>query len=100
MDKIKQLEALLEAGDFSSGEAINEVVSIALSIDVEDDRDLYLQKTALGLASTGQWKKAQEIAGYIREPYERAESLCKIADHLILTQDFQQALGILEEAQK
>jgi len=100
MDKIKQLEGLLEAGNFSSGEAIKEVVSIALSIGVEDDRDLYLQKTALGLAAAGQWKKAQEVVGYIQEPYERAESLCKIADHLILIGDFQQSLSILDEAEK
>jgi len=80
-------------------EIVNEMTSLALSIRDQENRDLILEKVVIALARAGEWDKAQEMAGYMKEPYEKAEGLNEIASQLISQANFEQSLIILHEAE-
>src|ERR1041384_4631678 len=97
--KMRQLEARLENGGLNRDETVSEMISLALSIEDHEDRDLVLEKITIALAKMGECNKAQEIARYIEGPYEKTEGLNEIASQLISQAHFERALIILEEAE-
>ena len=96
-DKIEQIEKILETNNLADS---FEVVSLALSIKDEDDRDLYLLETVRWLVKNGVWQKAYGTAQLMSEHYEKSEALRLIADFLASIGHLEKAFAIFDEAEK
>ncbi len=59
-----------------------------------------LGKVAVALTDVGEWDKAREVVEKIEGRYERAESLHEIANRLIKSEQLEQALSVLGEAER
>lgn len=95
--KIEQVESVLNAQD-SVIKA--ETISLALSIEDEEDRDLTLQRIALRLAVNKEWNRAFGVAQFIENGYEKAEALGHIAGKLAVYGHLERALWVFSEAEK
>ena len=77
-----------------------EVVSIALAIQDEEDRDLYLLDTIRWLIKNKIWQKAYGAAQLMSENYEKSQAFQEIADYLASIGDLEKAFLIFAEAEK
>lgn len=95
--KINQLKEILQTADLGR---TFELVSSALSINDEEDRNLYLLETIYWLLKNGIWQKAYGTAQLLSESYEKSEALCLIADHLVKIGHPEKAFWIYDESEK
>ncbi|MGI8669563.1 MAG: hypothetical protein ACR2J3_06885 [Aridibacter sp.] len=93
---IEKIEEILEIEDYQNS---FEVVSLALSIKDEEDRDLHLFKIIEWLLKNDDWQKAHGIAQLISASYEKSESLQKIADKMAEVGHLERALFVFSEAE-
>jgi tetratricopeptide (TPR) repeat protein len=93
---IGKLEKLLETADFQDS---FEIVSLALSIKDEEDRDWQLFEIAKWLLSNNDWQKSHGIAQLISEGYEKSEALRLIADKMAEIGHLERALFVFAEAE-
>jgi hypothetical protein len=96
-EKIEQIERVLETQNLAES---FELVSLALSIKDEEDRDLYLFETVRWLIKNGVWQKAYGTAQLMSESYEKSESLRLVADFLASIGHLEKAFTIFDEAVK
>ncbi|MCY7375153.1 MAG: hypothetical protein LH472_04185 [Pyrinomonadaceae bacterium] len=73
---------------------------MALSIQDEEDRDLYLLDAVRWLAANGIWQKAYGAAQLMSEGYEKSEALQSVGDYLASVGHLEKALIIFTEAEK
>lgn len=95
--KIAQLEKLLQTQDL---EKCFVVMSIALSIEDEEDRNLSLLKTVRWLLQNRLWQQAYGAAQMMSESYEKCEALQTVAEHLAAIGHLEKAFTVFEEAEK
>ncbi len=93
---IEKIEKLLETADFQDS---FEIVSLALSIKDEEDRDWQLFKIAKWLLKNNDWQKAHGISQLISEGYEKSEALQLIADKMAEIGHLERALFVFAEAE-
>jgi tetratricopeptide (TPR) repeat protein len=96
-EKVEKIEELLQ---LQSLDRIFEVVSLALSIEDEEDRDLYLFQTIKWLIKNGIWQKAYGTAQMMAESYEKSEALQIVANYLTSIGHLEKAFSIFDEAEK
>lgn len=96
MSSVEKIEEILETEDYRSS---FEVVSLALSIKDEEDRDLQLSEIVQWLLKNDDWQKAHGIAQLISDGYEKGESLQKIADKMAKVGHLERALFVFSEAE-
>ena len=77
-----------------------EIVSLALAIHDDEDRDLYLFDAVRWLIENGVWQKAYGAAHLMSESYEKSQALREIADYLALIGHLGKAFSIFAEAEK
>jgi len=95
--KIEQIKEILQTQDYTKN---FEVVSLALSVRDEEDRDLYLLDTIRWLIKNGIWQKAYGAAQLMSESYEKSEALQTIADYLASIGHLEKAISVFAEAEK
>lgn len=93
---IEKIESFLEADDYQNS---FEVVSLALSIKDEEDRDLQLFEVIEWLLKNDDWQKAHGIAQLISEGYEKSDALQIIADKMAEVGHIERALFVFAEAE-
>ncbi len=93
---IERIKEILETKDYQNS---FEVVSLALSIKDEEDRDLQLFEIIKWLFKNDDWQKAYGIAQLISASYEKNESLQKIADKMAEVGHLERALFFFSEAE-
>ncbi len=96
-EKIVNLNELLKTQDL---EQSFEIVSLALAIHDEEDRDLYLLETVRWLINNRTWQKAYGTAQMMSESYEKSEALQLVADYLASVGHLEKAFSIFDEAEK
>jgi tetratricopeptide (TPR) repeat protein len=96
-EKIVQLKEIVQNQDLTR---IFEVVSLALAINDEEDRDLYLLDAIHWLIKNGIWQKAFGAAQLMSETYEKSEALRSIADYLVSIGHLEKALLVYNDAEK
>ncbi len=96
-EKIAQVEEIVQS---QNSEKIFEVVSLALSIQDEEDRDLYLLVAIRWLVKNGIWQKAYGAAQLMSESYEKSQALQEVADYLASIGHLEKAFSIFAEAEK
>ncbi len=96
-EKIEQIGKILETQNLADS---FEVVSLALSIKDEEDRDLYLLETVRWLIKNGTWQKAYGTAQLMSESYEKSEALQSVADYLTSIGHLEKAFSVFDEAEK
>ncbi|MGI8543028.1 MAG: hypothetical protein ACR2MD_06055 [Aridibacter sp.] len=93
---IERIEEILETEDYQNS---FEVVSLALSIKDEEDRDLHLFEIVQWLFKNDDWQKAHGIAQLISANYEKGEALQLIADKMVEVGHLERALFVFAEAE-
>lgn len=93
---IEKIEKLLQTADYQNS---FEVVSLALSIKDEEDRDWQLFETIQWLLQNNDWQKAHSISQLISESYEKCEALRTIADKMAEIGHLERALFVFAEAE-
>ncbi|MGI8642253.1 MAG: hypothetical protein ACR2MG_20170 [Pyrinomonadaceae bacterium] len=73
---------------------------MALSIQDEEDRDLYLLETVRRLVKNGNWQKAYGAAQLMAEGYEKSAVLQAVADYLATIGHLEKAFSVFAEAEK
>jgi len=96
-EKIAQVKEIVQS---QNSKKIFEVVSLALSIEDEEDRDLYLLDSIRWLVKTGFWQKAYGAAQLMSESYEKSQALQEVADYTALIGHLEKAFSIFVEAEK
>lgn len=96
--RLEILESLIETSDFRSAEAVRSIVTLAQSIDDEEDRDLALLMIAKSLAAVQEWNNAGMVTRLIKNPLERAEALHEIAIQFTSMGQMEKAISFLDEA--
>ncbi|MBX3288893.1 MAG: hypothetical protein KF855_06050 [Acidobacteria bacterium] len=86
--------------DSSNGAMEYEAVGLALLIEDEEDRSLYLLELARTFIKRGDWQRAHGLAELMPESYEKAEVLCSIAELLAATGHVEKALSVFTEAEE
>lgn len=81
-------------------EKIFELVSLALSIQDEENRDLYLLNAVSWLTANGIWQKAYGTAQLMSESYEKSQALREIAEYLAAVGHLEKAFSVFAEAEK
>jgi tetratricopeptide (TPR) repeat protein len=95
--KIEELKAFLT----SQPTKLNaETISLALSVEEVEERDLALLNIVGFLAEKADWDRAFGVAQLIENGYERVDSLHKIASKLTSAGHLQRAIFVFEEAEK
>ena len=96
-EKIELITEIAQTQDvFRSFEA----VSAALSIQDEEDRDLYLLDVIRWLIKNKLWQKAYGAAQLMSENYEKSQAFQEVADYLASIGDLEKAFLIFAEAEK
>ncbi len=93
---IEKTEEILETEDYQNS---FEVVSLALSIKDEADRDLQLSEIVQWFLKNDDWQKAHGIAQLISNGYEKSEILTMIADKMVEVGHLERALFVFSEAE-
>ncbi len=93
---IEKIENFLTADDYKNG---FEVVSLALSIKDEEDRDLQLFEIIEWFLKNDDWQKAHGIAGLVSDSYEKSEALQMIAEKMAEIGHLERALFVFSEAE-
>ncbi len=96
-EKIAQVTEIVQS---QNSEKIFEVVSLALSIEDEEDRDLYLLDAIRWLVKNENWQKAYGAAQLMSESYEKSQALQEIADYTVSIGHLEKAFSIFSEAEK
>ncbi len=96
-EKILQVKEIVQS---QNSEKIFDVVSLALSIQDEEDRDLYLLEALRWLIKNGTWQKAYGAAQLMSESYEKSQALQEVADYLASIGHLEKAFSIFAEAEK
>jgi len=96
-EKIEQIKEILQTQEYAKS---FEVVSLALSIQDEEDRDLYLLETVRWLVKNGNWQKAYGAAQLMAEGYEKSAALQAVADYLATIGHLEKAFSVFAEAEK
>ncbi len=96
-DKIMQFKEVLQTQDSARS---FEIVSLALAIEDEEDRDLYLLDAVRWLIKNGIWQKAYGAAQLMSESYEKSQALREVADYLAAVGHLEKAFSIFAEAEK
>jgi tetratricopeptide (TPR) repeat protein len=96
-EKIAQVEEIVQS---QNSEKIFEVVNLALSIQDEEDRDLYLLDAIRWLVKNRIWQKAYGAAQLMSESYEKSQALQEVADYLASIGHLAKAFSIFAEAEK
>lgn len=96
-EKIANIEEIVQSQDL---EKTFELVSLALSIQDEEDRDLYLLNAIRWLVKNKIWQKAYGAAQLMSESYEKSQALREVADYLSLIGHLEKAFSIFAEAEK
>ena len=95
-EKIAKIEEIIQC---QNSDDVFEAVSLALSIQDEEDRDLYLFEAIRWLIKNGIWQKAYGAAQLMSESYEKSQALQEVADHLISVGHLEKAFLIFTEAE-
>lgn len=96
-EKIAQVKEITQS---QNSERIFEVVSLALSIEDEEDRDLYLLDAIRWLIKSGIWQKAYGAAQWVSDSYEKSQALQEVADYTASIGHLENAFSIYAEAEK
>lgn len=96
-EKIAKIENIIQSQNL---EKIFEAVSLALSVQDDEDRDLYLLNTIRWLTKNEIWQKAYGAAQLMSESYEKSQALQEVADYLASIGHLEKALLIFTEAEK
>lgn len=96
-EKIERIEELLQTQD--DGKSFD-VVSLALSIKDEEDRNLYLLESVRWLIENKNWQQAYGVAQLMTESYERSEAFQAVAEYLVAIGHLERALAVFDEAEK
>jgi len=96
-EKITEIENIIQSQNL---EKIFEAVSLALSIQDDEDRDLYLLDTIRWLIKNEIWQKAYGAAQLMSESYEKSQALQEVADYLASVGHLEKALMIFTESEK
>lgn len=93
---IEKIESFLLTENFQNS---LEVVSLALSVKDEEDRDWQLFEVNCWLLKNNDWQKAHGIAQLISEGYEKAQVFRIIADKMAEIGHLERALFVFAEAE-
>jgi hypothetical protein len=93
---IETIEKLLLEDNYQNS---FEIVSLALSIKDEEDRDWQLFKITEWLLKNNDWQKAHGIAQLVSDGYEKSEALRIIADKMAEVGHLERALFVFSEAE-
>lgn len=96
-EKIAQVKEIIQSQNV---DRVFEIVSLALSIQDEEDRDLYLLDAVRWLIKNDFWQKAYGAAQLMPESYEKSQALQEIADYLVSIGHLEKAFSIYAEAEK
>lgn len=96
-EKIAIIEDIIQSQNL---EKIFELVSLALSIQDEEDRDLSLLNAVGWLIKNGIWQKAYGTAQLMSEGYEKSQALRETADYLSSMGHIEKAFSVFAEAEK
>ena len=96
-EKIEQIREILQTQDLARS---FEIVSLALSIQDDEDRDLYLLDAIRWLVKNGTWQKAYGAAQLMSESYEKSQALQEVADYTASIGHLEKAFSIFAEAEK
>lgn len=96
-EKIKLIKEILQTQDYSR---IFETVSLALSIQDNEDRDLYLLDTVHWVIKNKNWQQAYGAAQLMSEGYEKCEALREVGDYLASIGHLEKAFSVYAEAEK
>lgn len=96
-EKIMQVKEIVQSENV---DRVFEVVSLALSIQDEEDRDLSLLDAARWLVKNSFWQKAYGAAQLMSEGYEKPQLLQEIADYLVSIGHLEKTFSIYAEAEK
>jgi tetratricopeptide (TPR) repeat protein len=96
-EKIKLFKEVLQTQVYSRS---FEAVSLALSIQDDEDRDLYLLDTVHWVIKNKNWQQAYGAAQLMSESYEKSEALQAVADYLASIGHLEKAFSIYTEAEK
>lgn len=96
-EKIEQIEKILQTQNLAES---FELVSLALSIQDEEDRDLQLFYIVKWLIANKIWQKSYGVAQLMAESYEKAEALQIIGDYLASIGHLEKAISVFDEAEK
>jgi tetratricopeptide (TPR) repeat protein len=96
-EKIIQFKEILQTQDLAR---IFEMVSLALAIQDEADRDLYLLDAVRWLIKNGIWQKAYGAAQLMSDYYEKSEALQSVAGYLASIGHLEKAFSVFDEAEK
>lgn len=94
--ELEKIEQFLQTENYQNS---LEVVSLALLIKDEEDRDLHLFYIVQWLLKNNDWQKAYGIAELISESYEKSEALQMIADKMAEVGHLERALFVFSEAE-
>ncbi len=94
-EKIVRLSEVLAAKDSD----MNEAVGLALLIEDEDEREIYLVDVARSFLEKGDWRRAHGVTELMPAGYERADLLRKIAEYLGSSGNIERSLFIFDEAE-
>ncbi len=97
LEKINQVKEMLQTQDLAQS---FELVSLALSIHDEEDRDLSLLNVVRWLTENGIWQKAYGTAQMMSESYEKCEALQTVAEYLASIGHLEKAFSVFDEAEK
>jgi len=95
--KITQVKAVLES---EPEKVAVETISLALSIEDAENRDLTLLELTAYLAGKRDWNKAIGVAQMIEASYEKTDALHYIAAQLSKAGDLERSLWFFNEAEK
>lgn len=93
---IGRIKEILETKDYQNS---FEVVSLALSIKDEEDRDWQLSEIVQWFLQNDDWQKAHGIAQLVSDGYEKSEALQLIADKMVEVGHLERALFVFSEAE-
>ena len=96
-EKIAQVKEIVQSQNL---EKIFEVVSLGLSIEDEEDRDLCLLEAIRWLIKSGIWQKAYGAAQLMSESYEKSQAFQEVAGYLASIGHLEKAFSIFAEAEK
>ena len=96
-EKIEEIGQILETQNRADS---FEIVSLALSIKDEEEREFYLLETVYWLIRNETWQKAYGTAQLMSETYEKAEALRSVADYAASAGHLEKAFSVYDEAEK
>ena len=96
-EKIAQLEEILQTHD--AGKSFV-AISLAVSIEDEEDRNLHLLETVRWLLQNSHWQQSYGAAQLLSDSYEKSEALQAIAEYLATIGHLAKAFAVFEEAEK